>query len=166
MEGCSGDTRKAGMNMQIVQMMKRGNRFLLARVVDEDALHDNYIKAHFKIGEVYEYVVCRNYNGNEWDGGQYFGYRYLQNAMDAFNAGHSITWSRMSELATLFKDVVVDELDDGGKEFFIEECDMGKDELEYFGIEIEDDEEDEDIPYKAFTPEYLNYIGMSMDDFI
>lgn len=127
--------------MQIVQMMKRGNQFLLARVVDEDAMHDNYIKAHFKIGEVYEYVVCSNYNGKDWHGGDYYGYRYLQSAIDAFNKGHSITYARMSELATLFKDGLIEDDEESAKEYFLGECDMDEDELRYFGIENEEEEE-------------------------
>ena len=129
--------------MQIVQMMQRGSRFLLARVVDEDALADNYIKAHFKVGEVYEYVVCSNYNGKDWHGGDYYGYRYLQSAIDAFNVGHSITYARMSELATLFKDGLIEDDEESAKEYFLEECDMDEEELEYFEIEIEEEEEEE-----------------------
>ena len=127
--------------MQIVQMMKRGSRFLLARVVDEDALTSSYIKAHFKVGEVYEYVVCSNYNGKDWHGGDYYGYRYLQSAIDSFNKGHSITYSRMSELATLFKDGLMDDDEESAKEYFLGECDMDDDELEYFGIEHEEEED-------------------------
>lgn len=129
--------------MQIIKMMQRGSRFLLARVVDEDALADNYIKAHFKIGEVYEYVVCSNYNGKEWNGGDYYGYRYLQSAIDAFNVGHSITYARMSELATLFKDGLIEDDEDSAMEYLQIECDMDKDELEYFGIKVEEEEEPE-----------------------
>lgn len=129
--------------MQIVTMMRRGNRFLLARVVDEDAMHDNYIKAHFKVGEVYEYVVCSNFNGKEWHGGDYYGYRYLQSAIDSFNKGYSITYSRMSELATLFKDGLIEDDEDSAMEYFLGECDMDEDELEYFGIEHKEEEESE-----------------------
>ena len=129
--------------MQIVQMMKRGSRFLLARVVDEAALADNYIKAHFKVGEVYEYVVCSNFDGKEWHGGDYYGYRYLQGAIDSFNKGCSITYMSMSDLATLFKDGLMDDDEESAKEYFLRECDMDEDELEYFGIEIEEEEEHE-----------------------
>ncbi len=114
---------------------------MLARVVDEDAMADNYIKSHFKIGEVYEYVVCSNYDGKEWHGGDYYGYRYLQSAIDAFNKGHSITYARMSELATLFKDGLIEDDEENAKEYFLGECDMDAQELEYF--EIEGGEEDE-----------------------
>lgn len=134
---------KGRSDMQIVQMMKRGSRYLLARVVDKEALADNYIKAHFKVGEVYEYVVCSNFNGKEWDGGNYYGYRYLQSAIDHFNSGHSITYSRMSELATLFKDGLIDDDEASAKEYFTVECDMTDEELEYFGIEAEGEEESE-----------------------
>ena len=127
--------------MQIIKMMKRGSRFLLARVVDEDALNDNFIKAHFKVGEVYEYVVCSNFNGKEWHGGDYYGYRYLQSAIDSFNKGYSITYSRMSELATLFKDGLIEDDEDSAKEYFLDECDMDENELEYFGIEHKEEEE-------------------------
>lgn len=141
--------------MQIIQMMKRGNRFLLARVVDEDALHDNYIQAHFKLGEVYEYVVCSNYNGKEWDNGDYYGYRYLQSAIDKFNVGHSITYARMSELATLFKDGLIEDDKDSAIEYFMGECDMDDNELEYFGIEHEEEEEPEPYYDMSKVDEYF-----------
>lgn len=134
---------KGRSDMQIVTMMKRGSRYLLARVVDEDAMADNYIKSHFKIGEVYEYVVCANYNGKEWDCGDYYGYRYLQSAIDAFNKGHSITYARLSELATLFKDGLIEDDEENAMEYFLGECDMVDDELDYFGIEYEKEEEPE-----------------------
>ena len=141
--------------MQIVQMMKRGSRFLLARVVDEDALHDNYIKAHFKVGEVYEYVVCSNYNGKDWHGGDYYGYRYLQSAIDSFNRGYSITYSRMSELATLFKDGLIEDDEESAKKYFLGECDMDDDELKFFGIEYEEEEESESEYTMSKVDEYF-----------
>ena len=141
--------------MQIVQMMKRGSRFLLARVVDEDAMADNFIKAHFKVGEVYEYVVCSNYNGKEWNGGDYYGYRYLQSAIDSFNKGHSITYARMSELATLFKDGLMEDDEESAKEYFLGECDMDNDELEFFGIEHEEEEEPEPYYDMSKVDEYF-----------
>ena len=147
-------------------MMSRGNRYLLARVVDEDALHDPYIKSKYKVGDVYEYVVCSFWNGKEWDNGDYYGNRYLQSAIDAFNRGESITYARMSELATLFKDGLIEDDEESAREYFINECDMDEDELKYFGIETEEEEEeDDDAPFPAFTEKYLNYLGMSMDDF-
>lgn len=141
--------------MQIVQMMKRGSRFLLARVVDEDALHDNYIKAHFKVGEVYEYVVCSNYNGKEWDGGDYYGYRYLQSAIDAFNKGYSITYARLLELATLFKDKLIEDDEESAKEYFEVECDMYDVEYEVFGIEYEEEEKPESEYTMSKVDEYF-----------
>lgn len=129
--------------MQIVQLMKRGNRYLLARVVDENAMNDNYVKAHFKVGEVYEYVVCSNFNGNEWHNGTYFGYLHLQNAIDYFNKGYSITHARMTELATLFKDALIEADEDYAKECFEGEMDLSDEEYEFFGIEHEEEEEKE-----------------------
>lgn len=124
-------------------MMRRGSRYLLARVVDEDALRDDYMKSRFRRGDVYEYVVCHNYNGKEWDGGTYFGYRYLQNAIDKFNADHSITYARMTELATRFKDRLMEIDEDDAKDYFICECDMDDDELDFFEVEHEKEEEHE-----------------------
>ena len=141
--------------MQIVQMMKRGSRFLLARVVDEDAMADNFIKAHFKVGEVYEYVVCSNYNGKEWNGGDYYGYRYLQSAIDSFNKGHSITYMRMSELATLFKDRLMEINEEDAKEYLRCDCDMDNEEFEYFGVEVEEEKEPEPYYDMSKVDEYF-----------
>lgn len=126
--------------MQLVQMMKRNNRFLLARVVDEAALADKYIKAHFKIGEVYEYVVCSNFDGKEWNNGNYFGYRYLQSAIDSFNKGYSITNARMTELATLFKDALIEADEEFAADYFDEE--LFDEEFEFFEIEHEKEEDE------------------------
>ncbi|SFU37078.1 hypothetical protein [Butyrivibrio sp. INlla21] len=129
--------------MQIIQLMKRGSRYLLARIVDEDSLHDGYITTNFKVGEVYEYVVCSNFDGKQWDGGSYFGYRTLQGALDYFNRGYAITYSRLSELATRFKDGLLEVDEDYAMEWFENECDMEVEEYKYFGIEVEEEEEKE-----------------------
>ena len=129
--------------MQIVQMIKRGKQYLLARVVDEEALNDPYIKAKFKLGEVYEYVACYDFDGKEWNYGSYYTYNNLQGALDKFNRGYRITYARMSELATRFKDALLETDEEYAMECFREECDMSDDEYEYFGIEHEVEEEEE-----------------------
>ena len=124
--------------MQIVQMLKRGNSYLLARVVDEDALNSDYIKHNFKIGEVYEYIVCSNYDGKEWDGGNYYGRDSLQGALDHVESGNKICYNRMSELATLFKDGLIEDDEENARAYFEEICEMDEDELEYFGLKGEE----------------------------
>lgn len=129
--------------MQIVKMMRIGKRYLLARIVDDDALNSQYIKAKFKVGDVYEYVVCDNFDGKQWDTGSYFKYTNLQGALDNFNRGYKVSYARMSELATRFKDALIETDEDYAMECFSEECDMSDDEYEYFGIEHEVEEEEE-----------------------
>ena len=103
----------------------------------------------------YLYLVMAQYTGeNEFKKGTYavwtcfntetqsmnYGHydMNLQSALDLFNGkdyGKVISYDRLSELATMFKDG----LEQGDKEealkYFIEECDMTDEELDYFGIE-------------------------------
>ena len=58
------------MEFQRVVLKQYEDSFLIARVN-----HDG--------GTVYEYVVCRNWNGNSWDWGHYF--REIDDALEYFN---------------------------------------------------------------------------------
>lgn len=104
----------------------------------------------------YLYVVIARYIGEcEWKKGTYAVWASFNTSMDggSMNHGHCelsfenaltvfngeeikpISWERMSELATKFKDGL--ELDDNEEalKYFTEECEMTDKELEYFGIE-------------------------------
>lgn len=62
-----------------------------------------------------------------------------------------ISWFRLEELATKFKDRISEDAlefaltDDDYKEFFLDECEMEPHELEFFGIEMEREESGYDV---------------------
>lgn len=106
--------------------------------------------------EDYLYVVIARYIGEcEWKKGTYAVWTSFNTSMDGgnMNYGHyelsfedaltvfngeeikPISWDRMSELATKFKDGLnLDDKEEALK-YFTEECEMTDKELEYFGIE-------------------------------
>lgn len=55
--------------LQRVVLKQYEDSFLIARVKEDNT--------------VYEYVVCRNWNGNSWDWGHYF--REIDDALEYFN---------------------------------------------------------------------------------
>lgn len=61
----------------------------------------------------------------------------LQNALDLFNGKEKkeISYERLSELATKFKDGLEQDDYEEALKYFTEECEMTDEELEYFGIE-------------------------------
>lgn len=113
-----------------------------------------------------EYVIARNFNAEEfsWDSAR-DNYAYsLESALAILlsrigsdyvksprqleierDAG--ITFERVCELATLFKDKIADDAmefadsDEDFSEFFTEDCDMNERELEFFGIKTESEDE-------------------------
>ena len=109
-----------------------------------------------------EYVIARNFNAEEfsWDSAR-DNYAYsLESALATLlsrlgsnfvksqrqleierNTG--ITFDRACELASKFKDSLFgSDLDEEEyNEFFLDECEMNEEELEFFGIEMEDEEE-------------------------
>lgn len=109
-----------------------------------------------------EYVIARNFNAEEfsWDSAR-DNYAYsLESALKTLlsrlgsdyvksqrqleierNTG--ITFDRVCELATKFKDGLFGADLDGEEynEFFLDECEMNEEELEFFGIKTEREEE-------------------------
>ena len=126
--------------MKIVKILQNGKQFLLARVVEQG---DNVLAMGFEVGDTYELVVCSNYDRNEpenqqWDYGHYYKPNQLQVAVDHLFervVGHN----RLSELATKFKDGLMEDDVESAMEYFEDECEMTEQEMEWFGI-ITDDE--------------------------
>lgn len=109
-----------------------------------------------------EYVIARNFNAEEfsWDSASN-NYAYsMESALATLlsrlgsdfvksqrqleierNTG--ITFDRACELATLFKDGLfgTDLEEEEYNEFFLDECEMDEKELDFFGIEMESEEE-------------------------
>lgn len=113
-----------------------------------------------------EYVIARNFNAEEfsWDSASN-NYAYsMESALATLlsrlgsdyvksqrqleierNTG--IAFDRACELASKFKDKIADDAmefndsDEDFLEFFTEECEMNEEELEFFGIKMESEEE-------------------------
>lgn len=104
-----------------------------------------------------QYCVCTCYYPNakedsQFDGGTYFSYfglrerkaEALQKALDYFRYRTEldyITRSRLEELATKFKDGLIEDDEESAMEYFTEECEMTPCEMEFFGIEMESEDE-------------------------
>lgn len=93
---------------------------------------------------VKEFVVCKNFNANAkeyewWDYGHYFP--TIEGAMNCWNIKvlERPSCDRLSELATLFKDGLMDDDEETAMEYFEDTCEMTESKMEYFGI-IESEE--------------------------
>lgn len=115
-------------------------------------------------GEHTQYVVCRWYDatepvGQQWYSGDYYGSDKLVEATEAFKARSGyrtesdkagIPKARLEEIATRFKDVLVDEFaftrndfaEDGDGSY--RDLDLTEKELNFFEIPEDEDGEDED----------------------
>lgn len=94
------------------------------------------------------YVAAWAFNKekNNWGQGHYFSdiveaCDYIKTKLD--EKRDIITYARMSELATRFKDGFMEADEDYAMEWFEGECDMTKEEYEYFGIDVKEEEEKE-----------------------
>lgn len=117
--------------MKTLELMKHGDRSLVVMIGEDGAAR--------------QYVVCYDYdvNGKEnsqWSSGQYF--TKLERAMNYWNERelHRPTYDRLSELATLFKDALLEDDAESANEYFIETCEMDDMELEYFGLDGNNDD--------------------------
>lgn len=132
-----------------------------------------------------QYCICRNYNPNakedqQYDGGTYFCYwgdkerkpYFLSAALENFRVKTEedyISRARLEELATKFKDGLLEYDEDFAMEFFEEECEMTDSEMEWLGIESNEEDEEyipcaENGDYSPSNP--WDAPGMSIRDFI
>lgn len=113
-----------------------------------------------------EYVIARNFNAEEfsWDSASNnyaysmesalatllsrLGSDYVKSARQLeIEKDAGITFERVCELATKFKDKIADDAmefndsDEDFLEFFTEDCDMNARELKFFGIKTESEDE-------------------------
>lgn len=103
-----------------------------------------------------QYCVCRNYNPDakedqQYDGGTYFCYwgdkerkaYFLSAALENFRVKTEedyISRARLEELATKFKDGLIEDDRESAMEYFDYECEMTEEEKEWLGItESEED---------------------------
>lgn len=98
-----------------------------------------------------QYAVVTGYNpeapeDQQWDSGTYFTYwnnkntkvSYLQVALDCFRDKTEINYvprCRLEELATQFKDGLIEDDRESAMQFFDEVCEMDESEKKFFGIE-------------------------------
>jgi len=128
--------------MKLVKILQNGNRFLMARVVEQG---DGVIKMGFEPGDTYELVVCKNFDrtepdGQQWDYGKYYRPTELQSAVDNLFE-RAVGHERLSELATKFKDGLMQDGDASyAMEYFEGECEMTESEMEWFGITESEEE--------------------------
>lgn len=97
----------------------------------------------------HEYVVAHGFNGinKEWVHGSYYSYwnegsdkkmSCLQAALDHFRMltdKDYISRRRLEELATLFKDGLIEDDRENAMEYFNEVCELEESEKEFFGID-------------------------------
>lgn len=97
-----------------------------------------------------QYCICRNYNPDakedqQYDGGTYFCYwgdkerkpYFLSAALENFRAKTEedyISRARLEELATKFKDGLIEDDRESAMEYFEYECEMTEEEKEWLGI--------------------------------
>lgn len=133
---------------------------------------DKEITIHFKLGSYTlisyekkyigtEYVIALNYNSEtkSWDSGTYttsfehaLAIMLLKNNSKLVKQPYQVecenksemTYERLTELATLFKDGLIEDDRETAMEYFEETCEMTEQEMEFFGIENEEEEEDEE----------------------
>lgn len=103
-----------------------------------------------------QYCICRNYNPDakedqQYDGGTYFCYwgdkerkpYFLSAALENFRVkteDNYVPRTRLEELATKFKDGLIEDDRESAMEYFDYECEMTEEEKEWFGItESEED---------------------------
>lgn len=94
-----------------------------------------------------EFIVVSGYDKdiNKWEEKQCFSHwgmdkaKCLLKATDVFIAKIDDKWiprSRLEELATLFKDGLMEDDYMAAKEYFEESCEMSKEEFDFFGISL------------------------------
>lgn len=101
-----------------------------------------------------QYVMAWGYNpdapeNQQWNHGMYFTYwndveakaKCLANAVDCFRVNTEddyISRSRMEELATQFKDGLIEDDKESAMEYFGEVCEMDDYEKDFFGLREEE----------------------------
>ena len=105
-----------------------------------------------------QYVVACGFDetqseGSQWSQGYYYTHwntseivkqRMLSAALEYYRSlteTDYITRCRLEELATLFKDGLIEDNEESAMEYFNEVCEMTESEKEFFGIETESEGE-------------------------
>lgn len=130
-------------------------------------------------GNVEQYVGCSYFDnrkpfGEKWHWGHYFG-NDVKSAMDWLYdvPKMPIPYERLSELATLFKDGLVEDDKEQAMMYFKETCDMTTEEMKYFGIECRQWklvelklEKTSRVKVKVLVPQDEDRISINWDEYI
>lgn len=109
--------------------------------------------SNYETKEILKYVVCSHFDnakrfGEKWDWGHYFerwSFDSLEKCLKAammylYNIdtqSEVVSYSRLTELAVLFKDGLLADDKDSALEYFDNICEMTEEEKEYFGIKTD-----------------------------
>lgn len=125
--------------MRYEKILEKGKYALILR---KERL-DEYAVVHGLNEEIGEW----NHTVGYWSFGKFSPMNQveaLQKALDCFRVKteeNYISRSRLEELATEFKDGLIGDDEESAMEYFIEECELTDYEMEFFGIEMESEEE-------------------------
>lgn len=107
--------------------------------------------SNYETKQILKYVVCSHFDnakrfGEKWELGHYFGVWSGATAEEQLKAAtmylygikeEPISYARLSELATLFKDGLICDDEEQAMTYFDETCEMTEEEKEYFGIKTD-----------------------------
>lgn len=125
--------------MRCEKLLQKGNYALILR---KKSL-DEYAVVHGLNEETGEW----NHTVDYWNFGRYSRLdqtEALQKAVECFRVkteNNYINRYRLEELATQFKDGLLQDDKESAMEYFTEECEMTDYEMEFFGIEMESEDE-------------------------
>lgn len=126
--------------MKYAKILEKGKYTLIARKEDLDEYAVVY-DLDEKNGE-WAYTVCYWYFGKYSSLDQLTALQYAIDYFKAKTEENYISRSRLEELATQFKDGLIEDDKESAMEYFVEQCEMTDYEMEFFGIEMESEEED------------------------
>lgn len=107
--------------------------------------------SNYETKQILKYVVCSHFDnakrfGEKWELGHYFDVWSGTTAEEQLKAAtmylygikeEPISYARLSELATLFKDGLICDDEEQAMTYFDETCEMTEEEKEYFGIKTD-----------------------------
>lgn len=86
--------------------------------------------------KVIQYIVCSNYNGKDWDSGHYF--ENITDAVSFYEMHPQINPHRLSEIASLLKDGIIEDDYDSAMEYFRDTLQLTEEECDYFDIDYDE----------------------------
>lgn len=131
---------------------------------------DNRFLVHWAENEYTPFIVCTDFDvaSQSWMWGHYF--HDITSAVDYFEmrfGNRKIYYDRLVELATLFKDGLIQDDFDSAIEYFTEVIEMDDSEMEWFGINDEIRERQaQEIVYNLEYTDNVDFSDLDDDLFI